>query len=638
MREMTQYKYLATHNYRDEISAGVVLSSTLKSINREHRVTDPATTPDYLKAPLIISAILIMASFIWLGYTISWNSGIQQLHDSNRQQLDQFIDHLEARLARFEFIPQLIAKNQLLVDVLNNPDSGPRIDIANHFLQEINTIIGATDSYLMNDQGLTVAASNWQSEPTFVGENFSFRPYFSMAMQGKTGRYFALGTTSLKRGYYFSYPVTYAAQHLGVIVVKMDLSNIEQHWSGRNIQFIVSDMDGVVFITTQRDWLFKSLQPLSDETRQVISLNRRYRDIQIKTLDYAVTQSLSTDSKLLKIKPQGFNAYQEYLNLEQNMPQAGWSVMILAPLIDTRQNSMFSALLLLLVFALFGLTIYQGWQRHKRRQEKEKFQMDAQKQLEHEVSVRTADLRHEVEEHKHTEKILRETQGELIQTAKLAVLGQMSASISHELNNPLAAIRSYADNARQFLALDKDQLVDENLERIAYLTEHMGKISSQLKVFARKSEGHLETIKIQPVIQSAIDLVSPQYKHSSIRINTDNLKPELQARADVIQLEQVLVNLINNAMNAMEELPTGEIKIHAYHQDEKIQIDVEDMGPGINEDNMDRIFEPFFTTRKSGLGLGLSISARIMDSMHGKLSAKNLNTGGARFTISLLAA
>lgn len=601
-------------------------------------MTSPVATPPPFKAILIISVVLILASLIWLSYRISWNSGIQQLHNSNRQQLDQFIDHLETRLARFEFIPQLIAKNQLLVDVLNNQDSGPRIDIANHFLQEINSIIGATDSYLMNAQGLTLAASNWQSERPFVGENFSFRPYFNMAMQGQTGRYFALGTTSRKRGYYFSYPVTYAAQHLGVIVVKMDLSNIEQHWSGRNIQFIVSDADGIIFITTQPEWLFSSLKPLSEEARQIIRLNQRYHNINIKALDYSASENFFPDSKILKINPEGLKVFKEYLNLQQDMPEAGWSVMILAPLKETRQNSLFTALLVSLVFAIFGLIFYLGWQRHKRRLERERFQLEAQKQLEHEVSVRTADLRHEVEEHKHTEKILRDTQGELIQTAKLAVLGEMSTSISHELNNPLAAIRSYADNARQFLTLDNTRLVDENLERIGYLTEHMGKISSQLKVFARKSEGHLDTVKVYPVIQSAIDLITPQYKHSSIGINTQHSQPGLQARADIIQLEQVLINLINNAMNAMEQQAEGEIRIHTYHQGKNILIDVEDMGPGINEDNMDRIFEPFFTTRKSGLGLGLSISARIMDSMQGQLSAKNLDTGGARFTITLLAA
>lgn len=587
---------------------------------------------------LTAGIVVTLAGLIWLSYRISWNNGIEQLHSSNHQQLDQFMDHLEARLARFEFIPQLIAKNQLLVDVLNNPDSGPRIDIANHFLQEINTIIGASDSYLMNENGLTLAASNWQSERPFVGNNFSFRPYFTLAMEGKLGRYFALGTTSGKRGYYFSYPITYAARHIGAIVVKMDLTNIEQHWSGRKIQFIVSDSDGVVFITTQPDWLFSSIKPLSDETRQLIRLSQRYHDIEIMELDFSVTQSFSPHSKIISFNSKQKTAYREYLNFQQPMPTAGWSVMILAPLDEVRKNSIATAIVLLLVVALFGLTLYLAWQRHKRRLEKEKFQLEAQKKLEHEVSLRTADLRHEVEEHKHTEKILRETQGELIQTAKLAVLGQMSASISHELNNPLAAIRSYADNARQFLTLDKNQQVDENLERIAYLTEHMGKISSQLKAFARKSAGHLETIKIQPVIQSAIELVGPQYKHSSIDINTSQIQPELLAKADVIQLEQVLINLINNAMNAMQERHQGEITIRSYHQGEHIMIDVDDMGPGIEQKQLDKIFEPFYTTRKSGLGLGLSISARIMDSMQGTLHAENLSTGGARFSISLKAA
>jgi len=278
-----------------------------------------------------------------------------------------------------------------------------------------------------------------------------------------------------------------------------------------------------------------------------------------------------------------------------------------------------------------------SWQRYKRRLEHERFQQQAQRQLEDKVAERTQDLTHEINQHKRTEKELRETQDELIQTAKLAVLGQMSTSISHELNNPLAAIRSYADNARQFLKLENVSQADENLGRIAALTERMARISSQLKAFARKSSGKLESINIAAIVQTALDIINPQLKHRHITIDTRQIDPALGVKADPIQLEQVLINLINNAINAIDSAH-GEILIKTEPQQQWILIHVDDSGHGIRDQDLGKIFQPFFTTRKSGLGLGLSISARILDGMNGHLSASNRSDGGARFSISLGAA
>ncbi len=588
---------------------------------------------------LILSAtLLLLIPLIWVTHYISWNNGFDQLHTSNQQQLEQFVEHLDSRLARFKFLPQLIAKNQLLVELLNDPKNTPRVDLVNHFLEEINTIIGASDTYLMDSQGLTLAASNWRSKRPFIGSNFSFRPYFVNAMQGKLGQYFALGTTSGERGYYFAYPIRYAATTIGVIVTKMDLSNIEQRWSSREVQFIVTDPDGIIFITTQPDWLYRSTRTLSQETLLQIALSRRYSDISIQALELKTVQRFDANNSILKLRNNSEKNQHEYLTLNQHIPEAGWSVMILAPLQGVRLHSLFNVSILILSLLLLLLLGLLGWQRHKRSQERERFQLQAQKQLEHQVSVRTRDLRHEIDEHKQTEQMLRDTQGELIQTAKLAVLGQMSASISHELNNPLAAIRSYADNARQFLTLNRSDKADENLGRIAELTERMAKISSQLKFFARKSSGTLERIKVQPVIQTAIDIISPKYKNTQTRITIHNELPEPQAMADIIQLEQILINLINNAMQAIGSSSQGAIHIRTEQHAQLLMIHVEDNGPGIQPDNIKKIFDPFFTTKKTGLGLGLSISARILESMNGQLSCINLETGGAKFSISLKAA
>lgn len=598
----------------------------------------PIKKPYLFKTSVVLFAVLVMIIVTWAGGYYSWKFGIEKLHINSQQQLDQFVSHLDARLARFQFIPQLISKNMLLVDLLKQPDSSPRIDIVNHFLEDINTIIGASDTYLMNSDGLTLAASNWQKEQTFNNQNFSFRPYFIEAMQGKTGRYFALGSTSGKRGYYFAYPIIYATHHLGVIVVKMDLSNIELNWSNRKIQFIVSDPQGITFITTQPKWLYQSIKPLSTETLKKIHDSQRYNGVKIKNMDINELRSVSSQSSILKINDNAVNRNKEYFAIQKNMPYAGWDVMILAPLSELRKKQFNTSIVILLILIVSLLVSFLVWQRLKRRQEREHFQQEAQKQLEHQVAVRTTDLTHEIDERKRTEKTLRETQDELIQTAKLAVLGQMSASISHELNNPLAAIHSYTDNARKFLSMNKFTQVDENLCRIVQLTKRMSKISSQLKFFSRKSNQMMEIVSIQHVIKSAIDIVSHRYKNSSSVISIQNNLPDLKVRADIIQLEQILINLINNAMQAIEDKNQGKVIIHIQQKNQCALIHVDDNGLGIELKHIEKIFDPFFTTKKTGLGLGLSISARIMDIMKGKLSVCNLPSGGARFTISLLIA
>ena len=587
--------------------------------------------PQYFSGILVFAVLVITFGATW---SISWQKSLRDLQQLNQQYLEQFSGHLESRLSRFRFVPQLVAKNNLLSELLRAPDKLPNVQAVNRFLEEVNQITGASDTYLMNTLGLTIAASNWRKERTFVGQNFSFRPYFALAMQGQVGHYFALGTTSKERGYYFSYPVRHRAGIVGVLVIKMDLANIEQYWSNQNTQFVVSDPDGVIFITTTPGWLYRSIQPLTQQDLDRIKGTLRYADAAVSPLTYRHGDEVSDNSRIVEMGLPG-QSVTSYLASFREMPGAGWSVQVLTPLHELTGESLGLALMvLLLMISVLSIALLLRL-RIKRQQERERIYREAQKQLENKVSERTLDLENEILLHKKTAKTLRATQDELIQAAKLAMVGEMSASISHELNNPLAAIRSYADNARQLLTKNNGQKVDENLGRIAALTERMAKISTQLKFFSRKSSGRLEPTNLNSIIQTAIEIASPQYKKKNIVIDTTGVEPAIFADVDIIQLEQVLINLISNSIHAIGEENDGEIGIGTEQAEGVVYIHVDDSGPGIDEKDLSRIFEPFFTTRESGLGLGLSISARIVAGMNGKLSAQNLTGGGARFTISL---
>jgi two-component system C4-dicarboxylate transport sensor histidine kinase DctB len=567
---------------------------------------------------------------------------LEEIADTSAHQLNLYVQNLQGELEKYEFLPELFSSDARLVDSLKRPGDVQRMNALNRYLETVNRVIHASDTYLMDSEGLTIAASNWRSERPFVGRNFSYRPYFQQAMQGRLGRYFALGSTSFKRGYYFAYPVREGDNILGAVVIKVDLSAIEKHWRSRSGDVIVSDPDGIIFITTRPQWRYHSLKPLSPKVLKRIAASRRYGtntieplglELQGQTAQYAVWHLPAT------------KRHRHYLVEAQTMPEAGWKVQILTPL-ERLQRQAFIVFLVagIIYLALLLLALYL-LQKIARKREKKEFERHAQEallnandRLEVRVRERTRDLSREIQERKRTEDALRQMQGELIHAAKLATLGQMSTSISHELNQPLAAIRSYADNAR--ILLDHDRAVEarENLQQITGLTERMAQISSQLKLYARKTEGNNVDVALTEIIDAARHLLKPGLKSSGTTISLRMPDAGLRVMADPVQLEQVLVNIISNAVQAMNDAVKKEIVIKAQALDDRVQVSIRDFGAGIPPEHLQQVFEPFYTTRESGLGLGLSISQRIMESMGGSLSAANHPQGGAVFTLTLRSA
>lgn len=581
-----------------------------------------------------VTLLLIFFYFLTLILSVNWlwQFSYERLISANQEQLERFSRHLENQLERFVYIPQLLSRQGIIVETLKADDNSAQRDITNHHLESINEIIGASDTYLLDASGTTIAASNWSKSISFIGHNFAFRPYFQQAMNDQRGHYFALGSTSGQRGYYFSYPVKYAAEILGVVVIKMDLSSIEKDWSGKAQHFMVTDKNHIIFISSETSWLFRSMVPLSTALQNEISNSRRYLSREIKSLSFSGDLNKSPTS--LRFNAAG-QVGKNYLSLTKTLKNVDWQVRVLTPttslLINITMLILFLSLFYLLIY-LVHVLISQKQSRHK---EQVLLQAKAKQQLEFQVMQRTSALRAEIDERRKAERALRETQKELIQSAKLAVLGQLSASISHELNNPLAAIRSYAENAITFLNLDKNDKVSNNLTRITYLTDRMAKISSQLKAFARKSDGELSLISLQPVLLAAHELVKPQLKASQVLLEMDLPDKPVQVKAEPIQLEQIVVNLLSNAIQAMEECEEKQIKITLSVQDNQAQVEVIDIGIGIKQSDLTLLFEPFFTTKETGLGLGLSISQQIITNMHGKIWAKNRQNQGAKFCISL---
>lgn len=587
--------------------------------------------------PLLVVLLVILALIAWTVANWVRNGALREELYNGEQQLQLYAAYIEGELARYESIPALLATNQRVLKVLQQPENYSARQALNEYFEQSALATGALDIYLMNREGLTVAASNWQSEDTFLGRNFGFRPYFQQAMQGELGRYYALGTTSHVRGYYFAYPVTILGGIRGAVVVKMDVSAIESQWRETEGALLVSDPDGVLFISTISAWRYRGMRTLADAERRRLRESTRYPGVNHRAL--RITRSTPFDgAHLVSLKEPALQG--RFMRHDHPMPLLGWTAHLLRPMHPVDRRVQDALLITLSAFVVFGLLLAVALQRRLRRLEGRRADDLARQalekahgELEIRVAERTADLRREIEERRRAEQALRRAQDDLVQAAKLATLGQMSASINHELNQPLTAIRSYADNARLLLAHQRYQDVASNMQQIAELVDRMAQISSQLKLFARKSSGQRVPVSLRNELELALKILEQEIQAGGVRIEVD--LADHRVLADATRLEQVLVNLVGNAVHALQETSAPCVWISACPVGQQLFVAVRDNGPGIPEEHLEQIFDPFFTTRKSGLGLGLAISQHIAENMGGRLEADNAAQGGAVFTLIL---
>ena len=268
--------------------------------------------------------------------TNTYRKGLVELSDEGVIRLELFVTYLRGVLTKYESLPELLARDEQLAEFLLNAEGNESSVALNKYLETINDISNAADTYLMDREGLTIAASNWQEEHPFVGRNFSYRPYFQQAMKGQLGRYFALGTTSSKRGYYFAYPVRRDREILGAVVIKINIDTVENKWGYHDETFLVTDPDGVIFITTRPEWRFASLERLNSSTRELIEKSKRYPNSDISALPITNVKDYQFGSV---INLQGENGKSQiYLQQTHRMQEAGWSVHVLTSVKQLRRK------------------------------------------------------------------------------------------------------------------------------------------------------------------------------------------------------------------------------------------------------------------------------------------------------------
>ncbi len=544
---------------------------------------------------------------------------------------------LRGSLSRAEALPSLLAERPILRTLLRDPTNSGVLPFSNEQLRQTALALDVADVYVMDPSGLTIAASSYRTDRSFIGRNFNYRPYFTQALAGGTGRFHALGTTSGERGYFFAAPVIEDTDIVGVVAVKITMDRFEDTWRDGGADLIVTDSSNVVFMSSRQDWLFRTLGVVNEAMLERIAETRQFPLDRLTPLQQKRVP-LTGELDLITLTSKGIQS--EYITGLRLIAAAGWRVSILTPTGPARAQAQLTLTVAVLAILLTGMLGAVVLQRRHRLLERLEDQRETQALLKQRVAERTADLKAEVAERTATAQQLRRTQTELVQAGKLAALGQMSAALSHEFNQPLAAVKAYADNAATFLDRGRADEARKNVSHISDMADRMASISKHLRNFARRPQEKIGPIPLFPVIEDAVALMAPRLSAAQASIVFTPPEGQPWVMGGRVRLQQVIVNLLSNALDALggrTELP---ITITTTQTETGWQIAVRDHGPGFEADALSKVFDPFFTTKEpgQGLGLGLSISYNIIKDFGGTLLARTHPEGGAEFTIDLVTA
>lgn len=613
------------------------------------------------RALLLLLALALVAAAGFFTFERSFTQGTNELRAASNSRLDLFASVVEARVRRLEPVPATIQLNPVVVRLLQAP-TAQNTQAANDYLARLNAHLGSLAVFVLDVRGVVVASSNTAlRDDSLRGEDVSYRPYYLDALAGRSTRHFAIGSGGYA-GYFASHPIYDGPRVVGVAAIKIGLDALEQTWPMLGAPALVTDANQVVILSSQPQWRYTSLAPLPTERRVDLQIAQTYGALRLPQFPLRVELSVDDDSQEVQGVLRGEAARMsaalgqpageaDFMVLGRSLDGMDWRVLIFTSLAAVRHQALVDgtggavSVAFLLLLALY-------WAQRQRIERQKRFAKQQLEQanvaLEQEVSRRTqqltdanALLRKEVTEREQTEKTLRAAQHERVHAGKMAVLGQLAASITHELTQPLGAIRTLSGNAVEFMRRGNHSAAQDNLSIVARLVDQMARIIDPLKSFSRKSALSPEPTDVGRTIEQALFLFQLRQRHEQVEVDNRCAPGQWTAWCDANRLEQVLVNLVGNALDAMRDAPRKTLQISAELRAEQvppvIAIAVQDSGKGLSETDLAHLFEPFYTTKSSGsgLGLGLVICRDIAAEFQGDLTARNVPGAGACFTLTV---
>ncbi len=515
-----------------------------------------------------------------------------------------------AELNRFSHLTFVLSQDPFVIETAGGGPTGP-LDAR---LAEFAAQAGLDAIYLMDADGLTISASNAGQPGSFVGQNYSFRPYFTDALAGRQGRFYGIGATTGLPGYFIADPVlSDAGDVLGVIAIKLDLSTLEQSWREGGEQVLLTNADGVVLLASDPEWRYRTLAPLDAGQRAAIDSARQFIGQTLEPLDWRTDGAGRAEI-----------GGQEVIHLTGRDLPHGWQLQYFASVDPVVTRSWLATVLALVLAGGAGVVVLV------RRNALIRAALTLSEAEEAALRQANERLAVEIEDRRTAERRLERTRDELARASRLAALGQLAASVTHELGQPITAMRNHLAAAE----LGGNAGVTP---RLTGLVERMEAITRQLKFFANPGEDALGPVDLVAAMDEAVKLVQPNLEVAEIDLTQDRAATPVIVRGNRLRIEQVMTNILRNAVDAMEDGDDRALTVSVGGGAGMAWFEVADRGHGLGDASLADLTEPFVTSRASGqgMGLGLAISAGIVTEHHGVMRAWNRPSGGAVFRVEI---
>ena len=573
---------------------------------------------------LVSAYLLAVAAFCAGVGWVAYGGALDQLERRGRADLALAGDSLRNELERFRNLGVFLADHPVVHARLQGEAARETEAMLLRFIDRS----GSLDAIVVDRTGRTLAAANAEAPR----RNHAGKPYFERAMDGALGIYHLVSDAYGRRAFLYAAPVfAEDGPVIGAVIVAVDVGRVEAEWRGDRPTIFFTDELGVIFVANRSELVFRS------RLKDAVSAGRsaEYAAGRIAPLP-PITETSVHGHEIWRMDGGPYVPAQA-LHLALDLPVIGLVGEALLDVAPARQLALLQAAVAGALCLAFGAMLFLATERRRTLAE-------ANQRLEARVAERTsalrdlnADLQREVAERREAEARLKRAQADLVEAGKLSALGQMSAGISHELNQPLMAIRSFAENAEAFIARGKPEIAAQNLGRISDLARRMGRIIRNLRAFARQESEGLRDVDVVAVIEQALEMAAARLRAEGVTVDWAPPPAPVKVRGGEVRLAQVVLNLVSNAADAMAGRDEKRIELSLDDSGPRVVLSVRDTGPGIAEP--DKVFEPFYSTKQvpseEGMGLGLSISYGLVQSFGGHIRGRNHPAGGAVFTVEL---
>lgn len=569
----------------------------------------------FVKRLLPFVGFFVVAGVVALSvYTLAYRANLGQLQRTGNVQLEQAADRLLGQLASFQQLPNLLVRHPIVVGVLGGAISA---DQANAYLVNTALTVGAEEILVLNREGIVVAASNYEEPYSSLGKDLSNQVYVQRAITGGLGYDHSFEPRDRGRDFHFARGIIDGqAPPIGVVVVRADVAQLEFEWEVDETVLVFEDEYDVVFVTNRVELVLT--RDSEDSMREEAA--RLFPREEVKPFPkYA--RSNFFGARILNFRT-GTVMPERAFVLPEYIPRLELTAKVFLDTKTAAQNARVLAYLAVALLALIGTVLIALNQRRRRLADRLYVEAQVNVRLEARVEERTAQLQ--------------AAQDQLVQAGKLTALGQMSAGISHEVNQPLAAIRNFAANGVKLIERDRLLEASENLGLITQQVDRINRIIKNLRGFARNEVELAEPVDLNVVLADAVRLAGQRLRTEGVTLEYTPNDAPLMVMGGPVRLQQVIVNLMSNGMDAMSDTDDKVLGVRVEKRSDIVSVFVRDTGTGLADP--DRVFEPFYTTKdvgaSKGLGLGLSISYGIIGSFGGQLSCRNLERG-AEFYVTL---